>query len=140
MAPGQLDCQSLLSRLQVPIYALLAFCGNHSLTLTRLDIRGVHINTPTLAQKDFSVPWRLALLVFGSAVRATVEGARVFHNVAGSAIAVANAAEAEITGGSILANNRAGWSCSCEIGRAARRTSCSCCLEVPHQLRDCRCH
>jgi hypothetical protein len=104
----QLDCQRLLGRLQVPILGVLAFCGDYNLTFTQLDIRGVHIHTPTLAAKEFSVPWRLALLVFGSSIRARIEGSRVLNNNAGSAFAVANDATAELTGRSLMVNNHAG--------------------------------
>uniref|UniRef100_A0A383WA53 Right handed beta helix domain-containing protein n=1 Tax=Tetradesmus obliquus TaxID=3088 RepID=A0A383WA53_TETOB len=60
-----------------------------------------------LAAKEFSVPWRLALLVFGSSIRVRVAGARILHNNAGSAIAVAHDARAEVTAGSLVVNNHA---------------------------------
>jgi hypothetical protein len=108
VAQDQLDCQRLLGRLQVPILGVLAFCGDYTLTFTKLDIRGVHIHTPMLAAKEFSVPWRLALLVFGTSIRAKMEAARVLNNNAGSAFAVANDAKVEVTGGSVMTNNHAG--------------------------------
>jgi hypothetical protein len=104
----ELDCQRLLGRLQVPILGVLAFCGDYNLTFTQLDIRGMHIHTPMLAAEEFSVPWRLALLVFGSSIRTRIEGARVLNNNAGSAFAVANDATAELTGISHILNNHAG--------------------------------
>ncbi|WIA10431.1 hypothetical protein OEZ85_010623 [Tetradesmus obliquus] len=107
IAPQQMDCQRLLSRLQVPIFGVLAFCGDYNLTFTQLDMRGVHIHSPMLAAREFSVPWRLALLVFGSSIRVRVQGARILQNNAGSAIAVAHDARAEVTAGSVVVNNHA---------------------------------
>lgn len=111
IAPQQMDCQRLLSRLQVPIFGVLAFCGDYNLTFTQLDMRGVHIHSPMLAAREFSVPWRLALLVFGSSIRVGVQGARILQNNAGSAIAVAHDARAEVTAGSVVVNNHAGEPC-----------------------------
>jgi hypothetical protein len=119
----QLDCQRLLGRLQVPILGVLAFCGDYNLTFTQLDIRGVHIHTPMLAAEEFSVPWRLALLVFGSSIRTRIEGARVLNNNAGSAFAVANDATAELTGKSLIVNNHAGAQSILQYARTLRRTA-----------------
>jgi hypothetical protein len=94
---------------------VLAFCGDYNLSFTQLDMRGVHIHTPILAAKEFSVPWRLALLVFGSNIRVRVAGARILHNNAGSALAVANDAVAEVTAGSVVANNYAGELCVASV-------------------------